>query len=41
MNYKKAISVIVLGMTASVFSAQPARTLQYHPDGRDIVCHDG
>lgn len=41
MKYKKTLSVIVLVMVASILLAQPVRTLQYHPDGRDIVCHNG
>ena len=41
MKYKKTLSVIVLVMVASILLGQPVRTLQYHPDGRDIVCHNG
>ena len=38
---RQLLSLILLGMAASLLPAQPARKLQYHPDGRDIVCHDG
>ncbi len=41
MNCKHLFLAIIVGMVASVATAQTARKLQYQPDGRDIVCHDG
>ena len=42
MNYKNLLPLLIIfHLSLITSSAQSPRRLQYQPDGRDIVCHDG
>lgn len=38
---RQLLALTLLAASALGLSGQPLRQLQYYPDGRDIVCHDG
>ena len=41
MNYRHLFYTLIGSTLISIATAQSPRKLQYHPDGFDIVCHDG
>ena len=41
MNYRHLFYTLIGSTLISIATAQSHRKLQYHPDGFDIVCHDG